>query len=217
MGKGKNFMARPHGRKENLTVNIQLGKDYKKYWNEHLEEDEEGNLFDLRKEFLYNTLTALDNRRTAVDARSSVCLAISTTSLVLILSQYDKDSLLMPKSLFELIMYVFILLTLSISVLFSILLVAPIRKYNKPIKNKAIKNYSWFYAIARETKNEYINSIRNVQEKDILIELASQVYSISLLLDKRYNRLSVLCWFLNISLLLIMIYVLVIIFFRRII
>lgn len=212
MGKGKEFMARPREKKDDLTVKIQLGKDYKKYWDVQLKEDEEGNLFDLRKEFLYNTLAALDNRRTAVDARSSVCLAVSTTSLVLILSQYDKDSLLMPKSLFELIMYVLILLTLSISVLFSILLVAPIRKYNKPIKNRAIKNYSWFYAIARGTKNEYIDSIKNVKEKDILIELASQVYSISLLLDKRYNRLSVLCWFLNISLFLIMIYVLVIIF-----
>ncbi len=206
-------MSRSHKKKDDdLNIRVQLSKGYKEYWSEQLREDQEEDLFDLRKDFLYNTLNALDNRRTAVDARSSVCLAVSTTSLVLILSQYDKDSLLMPTNIFELIIYILILLTLSISVLYSILLVAPIRKYNKPVKNKLIKNYSWFYAIARGTKNDYIDSINSLKKKEILTELSSQVYSISLLLDKRYYRLSILCCFLNISLFLIIVYVLVIIF-----
>ena len=169
---------------------------------------------EIRKEFYYYILQALDSRREAIDSRSSLCLALSTTSLVLIISLYSNDNMLKPINSLHIFLYCTIIITLSISVVLSILLVIPIRKYNKAIKNKKgeVTVYSWFYAVARVDRDMYVNAALQLSQDEIMHELASQIHAISLLLDSRYNRLSVLCWFLNASLVLVVLYIGVIIF-----
>ena len=169
---------------------------------------------EIRKEFYYYILQALDSRREAIDSRSSLCLALSTTSLVLVISLYSNDNMLKPINSRHMFLYCAVIISLSISVILSILLVIPIRKYNNAIKNKKgeVTVYSWFYAVARVDREIYVNAALQLTPDEIMHELASQVHAISLLLDSRYNRLTILCWFLNASLVLVVLYIGVIIF-----
>jgi hypothetical protein len=163
-------------------------------------------------EFLYFTLNAFDNRRTAIDARTSIVLLFSTTMTVFFASQLAEGGFFYPKNQFLLIFAIFIAALAVVSCIYSLRLISPLKRPKKERKVKQ-KSLSWCDIVADKTPDDYEREIKELDDAGLVTELSTQAVRISVLLKKRYKLLDNACKIQYVVLCFLFFYIAVVLLF----
>jgi hypothetical protein len=154
-----------------------------------------------QRQFMDKLLDTFNNRRTAVDARATL---ICTFSVALFGYLFTQPATLLgdTPSRGTIGMYVLLLLPSFASVVYSLSLVAPLRRATRE-RRADTRSLTWFYLIPRYSMDEYSVEVRNLSDRDILDLTIKQVHELSCLLQQRYRRLTLASQYLNVSLITI--------------
>jgi len=143
---------------------------------------------ELNFKFLELLLDMQDRRRDAIDIRASVVLSVAVVILGFVL---DKGSELLKDAPLRMTHPLFlgvVVLLLFMSILFSLRLVAPIRR-PRPQWKARVAIWTWFWAIGAEKKEEWVLGVTALHDDVMRTELAGTIHDISVLLRRRYNDL----------------------------
>jgi hypothetical protein len=153
------------------------------------------------QQFLEKLLDTFNNRRSAVDSRATIICTISLALFGFLPTQGSDIFENLPVTARYIIISMVIVPTFA-SVVYSLSLIAPLRRPRKERKTKT-KTLTWFYKIPEQTLPEYQASIKALTESELIDQTAKQVYELSVLLKARYDRLLYACWYLEIAIILL--------------
>lgn len=152
------------------------------------------------RQFLEKLLDTFNNRRTAVDSRATIICTVGLAFFGFLLTQ--SKEIFNGLSTFKVSLFVtLVLIPLVVSVIYSLSLIAPLRRPRKKRINEE-KTLTWFFHIPQQTLAEYQENIMGLTESQLVEQTAKQVYELSVLLRTRYCRLIYSCWYLGISIIL---------------
>ena len=156
-----------------------------------------------QQKFIYDLLSALDRRRASANTRCTVIFAISSATLGFFLTQLESGQpLYHEEKAWRLFFHIVISASLFTSCLIGLSIIAPIspRSWKDRLSKPPDPSLSWFYPIAEHGEELYLDMIERQDAESLLKETSSQVYKISSILKKRYDRLEWTCWLLYASL-----------------
>jgi hypothetical protein len=140
-------------------------------------------------EFLYSVMTALNDRRTAMDQRATLIVTIAIAELGIVFTQIN--GLLGNFSVTART----VLLVRSVSASFVALveaarIILPVTPRGQHLADPKNPRVAWFVSIAQFTAAEYEEFIRATTTSDLVRVMSSQVSEVSYVLKGRYFKLN---------------------------